>query len=335
MAKGVADNLSARIGSLRRWCVADNGAFPSSNRIALMIDSNDEAQHGRAYAVVASAIRFLESNQKQQPGLADIASHVGLSEFHLQRLFCTWAGVSPRQYLQYLTKESAKRRLRLETVFNTALSVGLSGPGRLHDLMVTCEGVTPGEYRLAGQGLAIAYGIHDSPFGACLLASTGNGICKLAFFDTQAECVVLEGELFAEWPAATITRQDAITALLLPRMFPVAGKREQPLKLLLRGSPFQLKVWEALLAIPVGGICTYQQVANLVESPAAVRAVASAIAQNSIGYLIPCHRVIRAGGEFGQYRWGGTRKKAMLAWEASVVDGAPRVDGVGVDIPPQ
>ncbi len=288
-------------------------------------DNNDidDGQQGRAYAVVERAIRFLENNRHRQPALADIAAHVGLSEFHLQRLFSAWAGVSPKQYLQYLTRENAKQRLRTETVFNAALSVGLSGPGRLHDLMLAGEGMTPGEYKFGGQGLAIRYGIHDSPFGACLLASTERGICKLAFFDATEECALLENELCAEWPAASIARDDTATAKLLPLVFPIAGKRNQPLKLLLRGSPFQLKVWAALLAIPAGSICTYRQVADLVESPASVRAVASAIAKNSIGYLIPCHRVIRSGGDFSNYRWGSTRKKAMIAREACLADHGP------------
>lgn len=295
-----------------------------------MSEANDDMPQSRAYAVVARAIHFLEAGRQQQPALADIAAHVGLSEFHLQRLFCAWAGVSPKQYLQYLTLTNARQRLRTETVFHAALSAGLSGPGRLHDLMITTEGMTPGEYKLGGKGLAIHYGIQDSPFGTCLLASTPRGICKLAFFDTADECALLTQELHEEWPAAAITRDDAVTATWLPRIFPPAGKRrllpQQPpsLKLLLHGSAFQLKVWSALLAIPEGKICTYQQVADLTGSPTAVRAVASAIAKNNIGYLIPCHRVIRSGGEFSHYRWGSTRKQAMIAREASAAD-------IGVD----
>lgn len=292
-----------------------------------MSDPLDDMQQSRAYAVVARAIRFLENNRHRQPVLADIAAHVGLSEFHLQRLFSAWAGVSPKQYLQYLTTTNAKQRLRTETVFDAALSAGLSGPGRLHDLMITAAGMTPGEYKLGGKGLVIRYGMHDSPFGTCLLASTERGICKLAFFDTEEEGTALEQELRTEWPVASIARDDAVTGKLLWRVFPVAGKHEQsqkqPLKLLLHGSPFQLKVWAALLAIPDGNICTYQQVADHIEAPTAVRAVASAIAKNSIGYLIPCHRVIRSGGEFSHYRWGSTRKKAMIAREASAADIRP------------
>lgn len=279
--------------------------------------SEDPARR-HAYAVVAAAIRYLDAHRGEQPSLADIARHVGLSEFHLQRLFSAWVGVSPKQYLQFLTKESAKQRLRSGPVLDAALATGLSGSGRLHDLMVNCEGMTPGEYRQGGKGVTIRYGVHDSPFGHCLLASTERGICKLAFFDDETQRATLEQELHDEWPAASIVRDDDATEKLLPQVFPRNGPRSKPLKLLLHGSAFQLKVWEALLAIPEGEIRSYQGVADDIGMPTATRAVASAIARNHIGYLVPCHRVIRAGGEFSNYRWGGTRKKAMIAWEASV-----------------
>ncbi len=270
----------------------------------------------RPYSLITEAIRYLDDHRRQQPALADLARHVGLSEFHLQRLFSDWAGVSPKQYLQYLTKENAKQRLRREPVLDAALSAGLSGPGRLHDLMLHCEGMTPGEYRQGGRGLRIRYGAAASPFGDCLLAETGRGVCKLAFFDRAEEFAALEAELRAEWPAAIIVRDDAAVTATAALAFPAPGGRGQPLKLLLRGSAFQLKVWEALLAIPSGEIRSYQQVAAGLGEPAAIRAVASAIARNSIGYLIPCHRVIRASGEFSRYRWGCERKQAMIAREA-------------------
>lgn len=276
----------------------------------------------RPYTLVAEAIRYLDRHQPQQPALVDIARHVGLSEFHLQRLFTDWAGVSPKQYLQFLTKENAKQRLRRESVLDAALSSGLSGSGRLHDLLLQCEGMTPGEYRQGGRGLHIRYGAAESPFGGCLLAETGRGVCKLAFFDTDAEFRVLEQELFAEWPAAGIERDEAAIAALAPLVFPGNGARDRPLKLLLRGSAFQLKVWEALLAVPPGEIRSYQEMAAGLGRPTATRAVASAVARNTIGYLIPCHRVIRSGGEFSHYRWGDTRKKAMIAWEAGAAGDA-------------
>lgn len=278
----------------------------------------DTVESSHAYAVVASAIRFLDAHRAEQPTLADVARHVDLSPHHLQRLFSAWAGVSPKQYLQFLTKESAKRRLRTTSVLDAALATGLSGSGRLHDLMVSCEAVTPGEYRRGGEGVEVRYGVHASPFGTCLVATTARGVCKLAFIDGADDLALRENELRASWPAACVIRDDAHTAALVPAIFPRVGDAREPLNVLLRGSAFQLRVWEALLTIPPGGLCSYQSVADAVGAPSATRAVASAIARNDIGYLVPCHRVIRAGGEFSHYRWGDTRKQAMIAWEASV-----------------
>ena len=241
---------------------------------------------------------------------------MGLSESHLQREFSAWAGVSPKQFLQYLTKENAKRRLREESVMQAALGSGLSGSGRLHDLMINCEGVTPGEYRTRGRGLIIRYGMHPSPFGECLLATTERGVCKLAFFDTDAQCDELERSLHDEWEAAAIEHDQDATAFIARQVFD--PRATGSLQLLLRGSPFQLRVWEALLSIPEGRLASYQQIADILERPSAVRSVASAIARNDIGYLIPCHRVIRGSGEFGRYRWGGERKqRAIIGWEAA------------------
>jgi len=283
-----------------------------------------ERQDRRAYDRIAKAIRYLDNHQKQQPRLADLSAHVGVSEYHLQRVFSEWVGVSPKQFLQYLTKESAKRRLRSTTVMEAALSAGLSGTGRLHDLMIKCEGMTPGEYKRHGQGLIIHYGIHESPFGGCLLAATGRGICKLAFFDTDLERERLVRDLADEWGEARIARDDSVTRPLMHAAF-TAGRRERkPLHLLLKGSRFQLKVWEALVSVPAGELVAYEQVAAIVGSPSATRAVASAIAKNNIAYLIPCHRVIRKSGAIGRYRWGSERKQAMIGWEAS---GNERVQG--------
>jgi len=278
------------------------------------IDSGDPRQ-GRAYARIARAIRYLETHRLEQPGLAELGAQVGFSESHLQREFSAWAGVSPKQFLQYLTKENAKRRLRDESVMQAALGSGLSGSGRLHDLMINCEGMTPGEYRARGRGLIIHYGMHSTPFGECLLATTERGVCKLAFFDTDAQRDEIENELRDEWAAAVIEHDQDATAGIARQVFDPCAPGS--LRLLLRGSPFQLRVWEALLSIPEGRLASYQQVATRVERPSAVRAVASAIARNDIGYLIPCHRVIRGTGEFGQYRWGSERKQALIGWEAA------------------
>ena len=274
------------------------------------------------YAIVARAISFLAEHRAAQPPLAAVAAHVGLSEAHLQRLFSRWAGVSPKQYLQYLTREDARRRLRAQPVLDAALGAGLSGSGRLHDLMVNAEGVTPGEYRAGGEGLVIRYGLHDSPFGRCLLATTARGICKLAFGDDDAALAQSVAELRADWPRADILADAAATAPLLPRIFPPGiGGRREPLRLLLRGSAFQVQVWQALLAIPAGELRSYADVATAIGAPTATRAVASAIARNDIGFLIPCHRVIRASGDSGEYRWGSVRKQAMLAREAAQREG--------------
>lgn len=274
------------------------------------------------YETVAQVIEYFVLHQKSQPGLEELCRHVGMSKYHLQRVFSQWVGVSPKQYLQYLTKQHAKHCLRSESVLEAALSSGLSGSGRLHDLMVCCEGVTPGEYKRQGKGLCIHYGRHYSPFGQCLLAVTERGVCKLAFFDSAAQWETLVGELFAEWGEARIIWDDAVTMPVIESIFPPYAERRSgggkpvTLNVFMKGSSFQLKVWEALLAIPLGGLCSYQKVAERVQSPNAFRAAASAIASNHIAYLIPCHRVIRGNGDFNQYRWGLTRKQSMIAWEA-------------------
>ncbi|RLT90901.1 MAG: methylated-DNA--[protein]-cysteine S-methyltransferase [Ketobacter sp. GenoA1] len=286
-------------------------------------------QHSQHYQRIASAIRFFTERKAQQPSLAELAQHLELSEFHVQRLFSEWVGVSPKQFLKFLTKQEAKRRLLQTNVLESALDVGLSGSSRLHDLLLSCEGVTPGQVRQLGAGLNIVYGRIDTPFGEALLALTGKGICKLGFCDDDGAFEQLLLELHQEWPRATISQdqdQGQVSAvggrvfascLGTLRGQSVKSAAQLPrLGLLMKGSPFQLKVWEALLAIPEGQIRTYQQVADAIEEPTAVRAVASAIARNPIGYLIPCHRVIRSTGEFSQYRWGPTRKQAMIGWEA-------------------
>lgn len=281
----------------------------------------EAAEFSHHYQQIAAAIHYFVSNRQQQPGLAELSGHLGISEFHLQRLFSEWVGVSPKQFLKFLTKQEAKRRLHQQSVQDTALDLGLSGSSRLHDLMVTCEAVTPGQYRQQGAGLVIEYGSALTPFGSALLAQTEKGVCKLGFYDDATQWQNLVGELQREWPRAVLQRQDANVADTAWRIFPAgqsAGDAQSPQRLhvLMKGSPFQLKVWEALLSIPDGEIRTYQQVAEAMGCSDSVRAVASAIARNHIGYLIPCHRVIRSTGEFSQYRWGATRKQAMIGWEA-------------------
>lgn len=277
------------------------------------------------YQRVAKAIHFLVEQQDNQPSLKQLADHIGISEHHLQKTFSEWAGVSPKQFLQYLTKQYAKQQLRQQAVMPSALAAGLSGSGRLHDLLIRCEGVTPGEYRREGHGLTIEYGVHSSPFGYCFIALTQRGLCKLSFFDHLHDNTALS-ELKQEWPNASIHENLEATHTVFKKVFPLntrlkkAEAQPEPLKLLLKGSPFQLQVWEALLTVPPSAMRSYQHIADTMGKPSAVRAVASAIARNPLAYLIPCHRVIRGTGVLNNYRWGDTRKAAMLGWEAPSVE---------------
>lgn len=269
------------------------------------------------YARIEQAIRFIETHVAGQPALADIAAAAHLSEFHFNRLFTRWAGTTPQRFLHFLTKEAAKSRLSTTpNLAELAWQTGLSGPSRLHDLFVTYEALSPGEYRDGGRGLRITFGCGDTPFGACLLAQTPRGIAKIAFFSNNEEATALR-ELASEWPLATLERDDAAVQPLLRRMFePGENQPDRPFHLLLRGTNFQIKVWEALLRIPPGQVASYEQIARSVGAPGAGRAVGSACGRNALAWLIPCHRVIQKTGGFGQYRWGQERKMAMLGWEA-------------------
>lgn len=277
------------------------------------------AQSALDYQRIEQAIRFLEANFQTQPSLDEMAAHLNLSKFHFQRLFKRWAGVTPTQFMQYLTVEYAKSRLESQSVLGTALDAGLSGPGRLHDLFVNFEAMSPGEVKQQGAGLTITYGIHASPFGPCLLAVTERGICALRFLavDGSAGGQTAVSILQSEWPAATLRQDETQTAVLMPQLFGQAVP-DKPFHLLLRGTNFQVQVWRGLLTIPAGQVRTYSQLAEQIGRPSATRAVASAIARNPIGYLIPCHRVIRKSGDAHQYRWGAARKKAILGWEAAL-----------------
>jgi AraC family transcriptional regulator of adaptative response/methylated-DNA-[protein]-cysteine methyltransferase len=270
----------------------------------------------RHYERVARAIEFLRRNAASQPDLADAARHVHLSEHHFQRLFTRWAGVSPKRFVQYLTVEHAKSRLSATSgVLELAGAVGLSGPGRLHDLFVTLEAMSPGEYKAGGAGLAIRYGVHESPFGAALVAVTARGICGLHFVDTAADG---RERLREDWPNAELRQDRDGTARVLERLFrPLAAQPGRPLALLVKGSNFQVQAWRALLELPFGSLATYGPVAGRIGAPGSARAVGTAIGANPIAWLIPCHRVIRESGELGGYRWGPGRKAAMLGWEAA------------------
>jgi AraC family transcriptional regulator of adaptative response/methylated-DNA-[protein]-cysteine methyltransferase len=273
------------------------------------------------YRTVSRALQYLEENYLNQPSLEDVASSVGMSRFHVQRLFTRWAGVSPKRFLQFLTVEHAKELLEeSEPVLATALASGLSGPARLHDLFVNAEGVTPGEYKSGGFDLQILYGIHSTPFGPALLGTTDRGICHLSFLpspypEDEADAVQALRE---SWPGAEVLEARAKTGALTTAIFypGEASPPEAPLSVFLKGTNFQLKVWNALLHIPEGSVTTYGRLASALGAPKTARALGVAVGKNPIAFLIPCHRVIREMGVFGEYRWGSVRKRAILGWEA-------------------
>jgi len=268
------------------------------------------------YQRIAEAISYIETHAENQPTLEEIAASVNLSEYHFQRLFSRWAGISPKRFLQFLTKENAKRLLTRQSVLDAAYAAGLSSPGRLHDLFVEAEAVTPGEYKSKGAGLDIAYGFHPTPFGECLLAVTARGVCFLAFVDDGDREAAL-AELKQEWEHASLAPNPARTAPCVAEIFSSAP--HPPLALHLRGTNFQMKVWEALLRIPPGTATSYEDLAVRIGQPKAARAVGSAVAHNPVAYLIPCHRVLRKTGEFGGYRYTPARKKAILLRESARV----------------
>ena len=268
------------------------------------------------YRRIERAIRFLEINFKEQPNLDKISQAIHLSKYHFHRLFKRWAGVTPLQFLQYLTVEYSKNLLReFHSVLDVSLAAGLSSSSRLHDLFITVEAITPGEYKKLGSGLEITYGFHPTPFGECLLATTHRGICSLRFISPYQRDEVLK-QLRGEWPKATFIEQPAITLPYVHKLFS-KSRTDPTFHLTLKGTNFQMQVWKSLLTIPLGARASYQDVAMLVGKPNATRAVASAIARNPISYLIPCHRVISKTGKINKYRWGTTRKRALLGWEAS------------------
>ena len=280
-----------------------------------MNTTTDLKQSSEDYLRIEQAITYLENHYKDQPSLEEVAANIGLSEYHFQRLFTRWAGVSPKRFLQFLTKEGAKELLnRSENLLDTTYQVGLSSLGRLHDLFVTTEAVTPGEYKSRGEGMTIRYGIHLTPFGKCLIGLTERGICHLGFVQSSEGDAI--DNLVTDWKEARMIEDYRSTASLVEPIFDLRyNTRIKPLTLHLRGTNFQLKVWEALLAIPAGSVTTYEGIAARIGKPNAARAVGTAVGHNPIAVLIPCHRVIRKVGEFGSYRYGELRKKALLARE--------------------
>jgi AraC family transcriptional regulator, regulatory protein of adaptative response / methylated-DNA-[protein]-cysteine methyltransferase len=285
------------------------------------------------YERVAQIIRFLDEYRAEQPDLTALAARAGLSPFHLHRLFSAWAGVTPKDFLQCLTLARAKELLRAgDSILDAALASGLSGPGRLHDLCVNLEAASPGELKSGGAGWTVAFGFAESPFGKCLIAESPRGICHLSFVEDGKSALAALQE---DWPQAKWRRDDSAAARLADKIFARraasqssvldqpspgsfgAARAGVPLRAFVRGTPFQVRVWRALLEIPPGSLMSYGRLAAAIGQPSAARAVGTAVGQNPLAYLIPCHRVIRETGVIGDYHWGPVRKRAMIAWEGS------------------
>lgn len=277
------------------------------------------AQQSIHYARIAQAIDYIKANFKNQPSLDEIAESVHMSSFHFQRLFSEWAGTSPKKFLQYTTVSYAKALLKEQqaTLFDAAHDAGLSGTSRLHDLFVNIEAMSPAEYKNGGKNLSINYSFAQSPFGTVLVASTAKGICFMEFA-SQADAG-LEA-LAAQFPNAHFTQLLDSAQQNALQIFSQDWGQLQHIKLHLKGSPFQMKVWEALLKIPLGTLSTYGHIARQIAQPSASRAVGTAIGSNPVAFLIPCHRVIQASGQLGGYMWGTTRKTAIIGWEAAKIN---------------
>jgi AraC family transcriptional regulator of adaptative response/methylated-DNA-[protein]-cysteine methyltransferase len=292
---------------------------------AQMISATDARGRGQPdgdYGVVRDVIEYLTENWRDQPSLEAIAERIGMEPTRLQKLFTRWAGLSPKAFLQAITLDHARALLEQSaTVLDTTYEVGLSGPGRLHDLFVTHEAVTPGIYRARGEGLVIRYGFHPSPFGKALVMTTEYGLAGLAFADEGQEAATL-ADMMARWPRADYVEDHAVTAPLASRIFDSRRwKPDTPLRVVLIGSDFEIRVWETLLKIPLGRATTYSDVARYIEHPTAARAVGAAVGKNPISFVVPCHRVLGRSGKLTGYHWGLTRKRAILGWEAGISGG--------------
>jgi AraC family transcriptional regulator of adaptative response/methylated-DNA-[protein]-cysteine methyltransferase len=268
------------------------------------------------YERIATVIRYLDRHHTRQPNLDALARSVGLSPFHFHRLFSAWAGITPKDFLQCLTLEHARSLLQKgDNIFDAALSAGLSGPGRLHDLCVTLEAASPGEMKTGGAGLTIHYGFVMTPFGEALIGATARGICHLSFLNGGGR----DGArrlLFGQWPAAKLQCNDKRAIEVAAQIFVRPESETRPrLRAFVRGTAFQLRVWRALLQVPAGSLTSYGRLSAAIDQPTAARAVGSAVGANPVAFLIPCHRVIRETGVLGNYRWDPVRKRAILAWE--------------------
>lgn len=274
------------------------------------------------YEIVRHNLEYLRAHWREQPSLDTLAERNGVSTAHLQRLFMRWAGLSPKAFVQALTIDHARKLLRESaSVLDAAYEVGLSGPGRLHDLFVTHEGMTPGTYKAKGKGLEIRYGFHDCPFGRVLLMMTVQGICGLAFADPGQENVALL-DMRSRWPAAFYIEDPAATAGPVAQIFnPAAWRAEQPVRIVFIGTEFETRVWQTLLKVPLGRATTYSDIAGHIGNPKASRAAGAAVGRNPISFVVPCHRVLGKSGGLCGYHWGLTRKQAILGWEAGLISG--------------
>lgn len=275
------------------------------------------------YLHVRKALSYITDAWREQPRLEAIADHVGLSPYHLQRVFTRWAGLSPKAFLQAITIERARDLLRdSASVLDAAYEVGLSGPGRLHDLFVSYEGMTPGVYKARGLGMTVRHGFHDSPFGRALVMTADQGLLGLAFADEGEEPEAL-ADMMRRWPRASYVEDRAATAPTARRIFdPARWRREDPLRVVFIGSDFEIRVWETLLRIPLGRATTYSDIAAHIGRPSAARAVGTAVGRNPVSFVVPCHRVLGKSGGLCGYHWGLTRKRAILGWEAGLAGGA-------------
>lgn len=266
------------------------------------------------YQRIERAIRYLEQNFNQQPDLDEVAEKVHLSPFHFQRLFTDWAGISPKRFLQFLTVDFLKEKIiESKSIVEAADAAGLSSQSRVYDLFTTLEAVTPQEYKLQGSGITIEYGVHPTMFGECLIGVTPRGICWMSFINPDEDITTAISEMKSAWNMSLFRENREFTEEVARQIFGVRSNK--PLHLFVKGTNFQIKVWEALLKIPQGSVTTYQEVASSIKNPKAVQAVGSAVGSNHIAYLIPCHRVIRKDGVLGEYRWSSARKKSLIGWE--------------------
>lgn len=275
------------------------------------------ATNAYQYQQIARAIDYLYVNFRNQPSLEEVAAQVNMSAFHFQRMFTEWAGISPKRFLQFLTTDYLKHRITgFDNLLDAADAAGLSSQSRVYDLFVNLEAVTPQEYKEKGSGILIEYGFHTSPFGECIIGVTGRGICHLSFLQEDNRSTAIE-ELEKAWGNASVRENSRNTEVMANAIFHRKPGTQEKLSVLVKGTNFQVKVWNALLEVPYGNVTTYQSIARHIEVPNALQAVGSAVGANPIAYLIPCHRIIKKNLIIGEYHWGTERKKAMLGWEMS------------------